>query len=457
MRNKLIIKFLRYMFFYMFSYIFLCISRASAGINKDLNNFFNSLGYAGNITQSHAYQGQEAGYYSAGSMFLRNQVHNMQLIHLDTPSFSAGCAGIDAYLGGFSFINSDQLVAMSKKIMSNATGYMFDLALVTTVPELRDVKNYMQKLAQDTNSLNVNSCEAAQDLVGGLWPKTQASQQKVCKDIGTQSNAFADWAAARQGCGVGGGFNQQMNAAAADPAYQKQVIRDKNLVWNALKNNAFLSSDNKILELLMSLSGTIIFDVSGKATFVQSLAGNNSLIKAFLYGGAGSIWQCDNYSKCLKVFKGSLVITKDKALVTQVSNILIQIIKAVQQDRAITNQQIGFINSTSIPILKFITILSALHMGSQTMAITQYSEVIAQDILAQYLLENLNLVEQSLKANDFNAEIADKLNNKVIQAQQQVSDMRTQAYQKLQDTMVLIKNMRLLEQKVAAQIGSALK
>ena len=449
------IKKINFILIFILSSIFCSVSVAS--VNGDLGNFFTSLGYDGNITQSHAYHGQEAGYYSAGSMFLRNQVRNIQLIHIDTPEFSAGCAGCGAYLGGFSFINSDQLVAMAKKIMSNAAGYMFDLALETTVPELKSVKDYIQKLANEINNLNVNSCEAAQDLVGGLWPKTQASQQQICKDIGTQNNAFSDWASARQGCGVGGGFSDQMNAASSDPGYKKEVVINKNLVWDSLKNNSFLGNDDNLLEFLMSLSGTIIFDNQGKATFVPSLADNQGLIKAFLYGGQGSVWQCNSFAKCLGVSKGSISISNDKALVNQVSEMIIQIINSVQQDTGITQQQIGFINSTSVPILKFITVLSSLKMGSQSMELTQYSEVIAEDILAQYLMENLNLVEQSLKSNDFTPDIADKLNSKISKASKQISSIQTRAYQKLQDTMALIKNMQFLEKQLTANLSSSLK
>ncbi|KPD71794.1 hypothetical protein ADT37_21235, partial [Yersinia pestis subsp. microtus bv. Caucasica] len=41
----------------------------------------------------------------------------------------------------FSFINSDQLQRFAKQIMSNAAGYFFDLALQTTVPEIKTAKD----------------------------------------------------------------------------------------------------------------------------------------------------------------------------------------------------------------------------------------------------------------------------------------------------------------------------
>ena len=172
---------------------------ASADVNSDMNQFFNKLGFASNTTQPGVWQGQAAGYAYGGSLYARTQVKNVQLISMTLPDINAGCGGIDAYLGSFSFINGEQLQRFVKQIMSNAAGYFFDLALQTTVPEIKTAKDFLQKMASDINSMNLSSCQAAQGIIGGLFPRTQVSQQKVCQDIAGESNIFADWAASRQG------------------------------------------------------------------------------------------------------------------------------------------------------------------------------------------------------------------------------------------------------------------
>jgi conjugative transfer pilus assembly protein TraH len=156
---------------------------AQADVNGDLNGFFGSLGYSGNVSQAQAWQGQAAGYFSGGSVYLRNPVKNVQLISMQLPSLNAGCGGIDAYLGSFSMISGEEIQRFVKQIMSNAAGYAFDLALQTMVPELKQAKDFLQKLANDVNSMNMSSCQAAQGIIGGLWPVTQVSQQKICQDI----------------------------------------------------------------------------------------------------------------------------------------------------------------------------------------------------------------------------------------------------------------------------------
>lgn len=142
---------------------------ASADVNGDMNNFFNKLGFASNTSQPQVWQGQAAGYASGGSLYARTQVKTIQLVSMTLPDINAGCGGIDAYLGSFSFINSEQLQRFGKQIMSNAAGYFFDLALQTTVPEIKTAKDFLQKMASDINSMNLSSCRAAQGSSGDCF------------------------------------------------------------------------------------------------------------------------------------------------------------------------------------------------------------------------------------------------------------------------------------------------
>jgi conjugative transfer pilus assembly protein TraH len=43
-------------------------------------------------------------------------VKTIQLVSMTLPDINAGCGGIDAYLGSFSFINSEQLQRFANKL-----------------------------------------------------------------------------------------------------------------------------------------------------------------------------------------------------------------------------------------------------------------------------------------------------------------------------------------------------
>ena len=99
------------------------VSSGYPSIGSDLNHFFNNMGFSNNVTAPNAYQGQGAGYYSGGSLFARDSVRDVQIASIDLPSFRSGCGGIDLFTGGFSFVNSQQLVNAMQNIINNSIGY----------------------------------------------------------------------------------------------------------------------------------------------------------------------------------------------------------------------------------------------------------------------------------------------------------------------------------------------
>ena len=131
---------------------------AAADVNGDMNNFFNKLGFASNTSQPQVWQGQAAGYASGGSLYARTQVKTIQLVSMTLPDINAGCGGIDAYLGSFSFINSEHCSAR-QTIMSNSAGYFFDLHCRPQFLKLKRQKDFLQKMASDINSTNLSSCQ----------------------------------------------------------------------------------------------------------------------------------------------------------------------------------------------------------------------------------------------------------------------------------------------------------
>ncbi|MFA0125561.1 conjugal transfer protein TraH, partial [Vibrio sp. 10N.261.48.A2] len=182
----------------------------AAGVNGSLDSFFNSLGYHTNVSNPSSYKGQAANFYNGGSLYVRSSVKNAQLAAVTIPSVNAGCGGIDAFMGGFSHINSDQLVQFGKAVVANAVPFAVDLALQTWAPQIKQIRDNLQSIADKWLNQSINSCETAQAAVGGLAAFAGPQAKKhVCATMGTQNNAFSDWVAAQHECGVGGQSNTQ--------------------------------------------------------------------------------------------------------------------------------------------------------------------------------------------------------------------------------------------------------
>ncbi|TMR11400.1 alpha/beta fold hydrolase [Escherichia coli] len=332
---------------------------ASADVNSDMNQFFNKLGFASNTTQPGVWQGQAAGYAYGGSLYARTQVKNVQLISMTLPDINAGCGGIDAYLGSFSFINGEQLQRFVKQIMSNAAGYFFDLALQTTVPEIKTAKDFLQKMASDINSMNLSSCQAAQGIIGGLFPRTQVSQQKVCQDIAGESNIFADWAASRQGCTVGGKSDSVRDKASDKD--KERVTKNINIMWNALSKNRMFDGNKELKEFVMTLTGSLVFGPNGEITPLSARTTDRSIIRAMMEGGTAKIYHCNDSDKCLKVVADTPVtISRDNALKSQITKLLASIQNKAVSDTPLDDKEKGFISSTTIPVFKYLVVRNVL-------------------------------------------------------------------------------------------------
>jgi len=427
------------------------VTAARADVNSDLNGFFGSLGYSGNVTQAQAWQGQAAGYFTGGSVYLRNPVKNVQLISMQLPSLNAGCGGIDSYLGAFSMISGEEIQRFVKQIMSNAAGYAFDLALQTMVPELKQAKDFLQKLASDVNSMNMSSCQAAQGIIGGLWPVTQVSQQKICQDIAGETNMFADWAASRQGCTVGGKGDTVTNKAT--DAQKDQVLKNKNLIWDALNRNSLFNGNRQLKELVMSTVGSIIFNRNGDVTILTPLVDNRDLVKVLMRGGTAKVYGCDEESLCLAPVVANITISESNGLVTLVKNLMLSMQLKLTDDTALTEQEKGFVNTTSVPVLKYLT--NAQSMGMSATYLIQVADYIAQDLMIQYLQELVKQASLAMAGKNWPEEAASKLRDNVMHAQGLLADMKLQSAADQNALDGIDRNMQYLQQQVSTIISGS--
>jgi conjugative transfer pilus assembly protein TraH len=430
-------------------------------IGSDLEHFFNGLGMTSNVTEAGAYKGQQGGFYTGGSIFARQSVRNLQLLTAELPSYRAGCGGIDLYTGGLSYVNEESIVAMGRNIINNAKGYAFMLALETVTPQISNGLKYFQDLATKVNQSNINSCETAASLVGSAWSKTKVAQSHVCKDIGTKNNLFTDWAAARQGCGAGGRMNDELTEASADPKYRDEVVDNTNIVWNALKKNAFLSGNKELAELLMSLSGTIIYksDAAGniRGAVLESLATDKQLLSALLRGGDAKIYRCDtdDQDRCLNPNTDTeIAIPAENSLVSKVTKIIDDMTDKIYNDTALSSAEIAFLQSTSIPVYKLMNVQAAFVHDRSALDVAQYAELIAVDILFQYLIENLHAVKLSTSALQLSEVESIKITRGIERALAELRAEQSNTYKKVQTRLDLINKTQLLERMLAGQLSA---
>jgi len=433
-----------------------------ASVSNDLGNFFKGLGYDTNVTDPSVYQGQAAGYYSGGSLFARNTVRDYQLLSVQLPKVRAGCGGIDIYTGAFSFVNSQNLVNAMNNIANNAVSYATMLGLESVSPEIANEMQTLQAFANQVNQSNISSCESAATLVGAVWPKTQEAQRQVCQSIATDKNIASDYTAARMNCGASGNQTSTLSGAANDADYKDLILQNTNIAWAALQKNGFLSSDSELAELFMSFSGTIIVQSGSsdnepnKYSVVPTLAGNQQLVKALLYGGDATMYMCDTTDKCLNPALHTVTVNQEDGLVKQVSSLISDMYSRILSDTQITPSELGLLNATQIPLYKMLSVEAAYTGGSSLLDLNSYSDIIAVDILNQYLNENLDIIQKSAGTMQYPAEVVEQFNRSISQARTDVSKIEVSADQSTNTNLQLIQRTQLMEQQLSGQLSSHL-
>jgi len=375
----------------------MCAVQTFANVGTELNDFFNDMGGAGNAYGPTAFQGQSAGYYTGGGVWTRFKNKDINPVNVQLPSVKAGCGGIDIFGGAFSFINTDEIVAMLKAVASNALGFAFQLAIKSISPQISQTIEEMAQKIEKLNQMNISSCEAAQGLVAGLWGKNQGRDSEVCKAIANSQGFATDWAKARQDCNAGGERTETLNKNGDDTIPSKSY----NYTWHML-NKSYPSFDREFKEYLMTLVGTIVYqradsdDANGTIKYFGH--GNRDLIQALLVGSTETkVLRCDETDDCLNPsYSNTVTISASQALQPRIATLIRSMANKVRTNEALTAEEVGILGGTSVPLYKIITVNAAAQLGGMTEADIQgLAEIVAMDMLETIVREYYSYVQKA--------------------------------------------------------------
>ncbi|EFA4435620.1 conjugal transfer protein TraH, partial [Escherichia coli] len=318
-------------------------------------------------------------------------------------------------------------------------------------PEIKTAKDFVQKMASDINSMNLSSCQAAQGIIGGLFPRTQVSQQKVCQDIAGESNIFADWAASRQGCTVGGKSDSVRDKASDKD--KERVTKNINIMWNALSKNRMFDGNKELKEFVMTLTGSLVFGPNGEITPLSARTTDRSIIRAMMEGGTAKIYHCNDSDKCLKVVADTPVtISRDNALKSQITKLLASIQNKAVSDTPLDDKEKGFISSTTIPVFKYL--VDPQMLGVSNSMIYQLTDYIGYDILLQYIQELLQQARAMVATGNYDEAVIGHINDNMNDATRQIAAFQSQVQVQQDALLVVDRQMSYMRQQLSARMLS---
>lgn len=433
-------------------------SVAFADLHTELNNFFERFGSQSNVSSASIYEGQKAGYLTGGGMAIRNRIVNQSPMTVNLPSIDAGCGGIDLYAGGFSFINSDQLISSLKNVGSSATGYAFLLGLETVSPQVANTIKNLQTWANNINSFNINSCEMAAGLVGSVWPRQTQASQHICKTLGGKKGLFDDYLSARHNCSQSSERDNFRKRISEDKDYQDFLFEDYNIAWRVIQKQPFLAKDTETAELFMALMGTVIFTQKGNEPYIDPIDSkiyDESFLKSLLEGGELNLYTCQGSSDCLKVCEKQIYLPPEKSWMGKIRQQMLSIQNKILTDEELSKEEKSLLEKTNLPIYKVLNVLTAFHHGDCAVNIYEISHIVALDLLTQFLKESIQLVRETCYQLRQAQMYSDKLDEYLVnleRVENQVHYYEVRSAKLLEEEFQLMQKVQLIEKQIASEL-----
>ena len=437
--------------------------QASAPFGSGGSSGLNKLGISSNVSRPEIWKDQLGGFATGGSIHVRTPSSNLQLLTLDPPSFDGGCGGINAYFGGFGYINSKQLEGLIKNIGSSAVSHAMMLTIKSISPQISDLLENMEAMARFMNSQNINSCQLGASIAAGAFPKNEQSQRLACQSRkmgnGGMGEHLSSYFTARYECGDADKMKATNSAEKAD---QPILPSEYNLVWYALdKGSSGLSSEDK--EFLLSLSGTIIAKAGTKGgtifTHKSSLALNEKMLETMIFGGEASNikgYACDEPAKCLSPIIKSKNFKKEDTMLYKIVKIIDSLEQKILEEGTGSNPTLSadekdLITKSSIPILKLISLNAGLKGHGVRYTVEDYAEALAFDYVIGYLDSLIDFVYQAL-GNLEHAQIeGDTIKNfkeEIRNIKQMLFNERVKAFDRLNTLLSVKERTRQIEKMV---------
>ena len=295
-----------------------------------IGDFYSSAGAAVSTTAPQAISSQSVVGFSGGGLSWRVPSKNFQPFQITPPSLKAGCGGIDAYLGAYSFPNKDQFVQALRNFGQAAIGYFFELALRTMAPEIAVTLDVINDLATRVNQFSMNSCAAAKKAVGYLAEDWMKANARDASGYARAAGEFLDEFDATFNIESDGGktmeekymqnYGKPASALTSADAGKFNPVK-VNVLRYALDHANIDATSEDEKDLIMSLVGpTLIFrtgsagdgTVSPEVGSVPKTIDFKQLVgEHVLTAGPTATLQvlkCDSHTECLYPYKSSAVV-----------------------------------------------------------------------------------------------------------------------------------------------------
>lgn len=356
-----------------------------------LEDFYDAAGAQVAATPAGLYQSASLGLATGGSFSVRVPPKDLPLMQMKGPTLSAGCGGIDIFLGAISIPSREEFVSFLRGIGTAMPGLAFQVALQALSPDLNEQVSAFRDLIRDYTEKFSDSCTAAQtifDATGATDALTEAGYR--ARNALLSSGEASDAGEADELVRTDGEKRIESVPERTDSGGNIVDAGEVNLTWSLLPGGTS-GLETDLRQLMMTLVGTRIYRKVGygsNATLeAVDLAPKDialRLVTGPVSGGKRvfDVYRCDETKKCLKPVEDE---TSDLDLTARVYGLLSGYVRAIAaRTETIPNEAdlAALAGMTSLPILRIAELAAHprfAHVGERMLQ--TYSELVAWEIV----------------------------------------------------------------------------
>jgi conjugative transfer pilus assembly protein TraH len=443
----------------------------AADLSQQMATMFGS-GALANVTGPGAYRSQTQNIYVGGELQLRFPSRNYQFWSFTMPSISAGCGGVDAYMGSFSHISSDQFKDMLEATARSYAGLLFKAALKSINPLIESVIGDLQKSLESWSQASGNTCAMSEMLLDASWTDNGVTSRSQCVQA-AMAQYGEDRAAAEQRCRRGTAATNADARASGNAAVRELADRDMNLMWEALRGSS-LPADEKTV--FMNIAGTVvIFKAANNGDAPRSPVEHSASIDSLnvlLHGNApgpsADVVRVDNWltcdsDDCLNPTAAPATITP---FTSHVRSMLAGIRDAVLARTPLTAAQIQFVNTTSVPVYRMLAVgytgsSSAGDSDLVDLLIERYAKVIAYDYAYTFMRRALKDLRVYLGMARLRNRVEEAQSRKMLdnvdRLLREIESEHTKALAQVRDANAVIEQLMQLERNMRSSLPGSIR
>jgi len=333
------------------------------------------------IDGSSSYNNQRRGFYSAGGFRARTNTSNDYLVTASSPKLKSGCGGVDLFLGGISFLDSDYLVQKLQNMIQAAPAVAFDIALSTMSKQLSTTMKSFQQITSALNSLQLNDCAMTKtviaefrkddpDVLGAVLNEMNADE---LLNLGLIKNYQQGQETVKAN---NGSPTTDLKTRIADcPADFKAIFAGGSVVGNAATRVGM----GAYADIMRGYIGDVEIragagDPIPLSAQIASCPDNDNIsIDDMLYGQA--------YAKQDVAAGGTCYNNNTTSVISHIDTVLNSIATKMSARQALTTDEVAFIENSPVPVYSILR--KAIASDNVGMTITLMSEVVGAAFTAK--------------------------------------------------------------------------